>query len=405
MSKVRRILSVLFVVGAAIALAACATTADHDHDHHHDDHGHSNGRILAVAGDGTIAVLDAADGDVEALFPQQVSEGSPAAYSGPSGEFGYVVQRDASVVAIVDSGQILVEHDGHEDLEFGEISIAGEIRAGALPTHFTTMVGRVGFYNDESGDITILDEGTIRSGVEYSLTPTRVDHGAPILLSDVMIIGYIDNPAVEIMDYDGTVIQEIPNVTRAHGQARVGRFSAMGAVEGVLVITQSGNSFDARMVPNPPGTPEDVRTGTLAAHPRLAHFVGNLGEGLVKVDPAAHTSTAFPLPSAPWRFRIDRSGNYIVVLGQDGVVYVLDSESFAVLGEVAAVDARDPEAPRGTPSPALTVGRGIAYVSDPATNRILEIHLDEAEIASEFSAPFDATLTSIALMVTDGVIH
>ncbi|MCG8478990.1 MAG: hypothetical protein MI724_07835, partial [Spirochaetales bacterium] len=63
MSKVRRILSVLFVVGAALALAACATTADHDHDHHHDDHEHGGdgGRILAVAGDGTIAVLDAAD--------------------------------------------------------------------------------------------------------------------------------------------------------------------------------------------------------------------------------------------------------------------------------------------------------------------------------------------------------
>ena len=150
----------MFVVGAAFALAACATTADHDHHDHHDDHGHGGegGRLLAVASDGTIAVLDAGDGDVEALFPQQLPEGSPAAYAGPSGEFGYVIQRDASVVAIVDSGQILKEHDGHEDLEFGEISIVEEIRAGALPTHFTTMVGRVGFYNDESGDITILDE-------------------------------------------------------------------------------------------------------------------------------------------------------------------------------------------------------------------------------------------------------
>lgn len=404
MHKVRKVVSVAFVVAVALALAACTSTADHDH---HDDHAHGaeGGRLLAVAADGSIAVLEAADGAVHALYPQQLPEGTPAAYAGPSGEFGYVVQRDASIVAVVDSGQILEEHDGHEDLEFGEVSIRGEIRSGALPTHFTTMVGRVGFYNDESGDITILDEGTIRSGLEYSLTPTRIDHGAPILLSDVMIVGYIDNPAVEIMDYEGTVIQEIPNVTRAHGQARVGRFSAIGAVEGVLVITQSGRRFDARMVPNPPGTPEDVRTGTLAAHPRLAHFVGNLGEGLVKIDPQAHTSTPFALPAAPWRFRIDRSGNYIVVLGQDGVVYVLDSDSFAVLGEVAAVDARDPDAPRGTPNPALTVGSGIAYLSDPATNRILEIHLDEAEIAAELPVPFDATLTSIALMVTDGVIH
>lgn len=412
MSRFQHLYRVFAVAIALLALGACATGADHhdhDHDHAHHDHGHedeaSAGRLLVATSLGSFGVFHAAGGHVEAAFDRHLAEGSLAAYAGPSGEFGYVVHRDASTVVVVDSGQILEEHDGHEDLEFGPVSLLGEIRIGSLPTHFTTMTGRVGFYNDESGDITILDEGTLRSGVSTRLVPARVDHGAPVLLDDRLIVGYVRQSFVEIMDYDGTVVQTIPNVSRAHGQTRVGRHSALGAVEGVLVITQSGSGFDATMVPNPPGTPEDVRTGTLASHPRLPHFVGNLGEGLVKVDPVALTSTAHPLPAAPWRFGIDRSGDYIVVLGQDGVVYVLDSTTFETTGSVAATAPRDPDAPRGTPIPSLALGRRVAYLSDPSNNHVYEIHLDEAEVEGEFHVELDGTVTSIALMVTDGVIH
>ena len=407
----------LVVAIAAIALSACATGADHHHDHHdHDDHHHdhdhhshhghgTDGRILVVTDHGTIAVLNAHDGDVEAVFAHALPDGPLAAYAGPSGEFGYVVHRDASIVVVVDSGQILEEHDGHEDLEFGPIALLGEIRTGSMPTHFTTMAGRVGLYNDDSGDITILDEGSLRSAVAPALVPARADHGAPVLLNERLIVGYVGETFVEIMDYEGNVLQTIPNVSRAHGQARVGRFSAIGALEGVLVVTQTGTRFDAQMVGNPPETPEGVRTGTLAAHPRVPHFVGNLGQGLVKVDPASHTSVAYPLPAAPWRFGIDRSGHYIVVLGQDGVVYVLDSETLDLVGSVAVVAARDPDAPRSTPIPALTLGRRIAFVSDPQTNHIHEIHLDDAEVEAEFHVDLDGTITGIALMVTDGTIH
>ncbi|TVR52186.1 MAG: hypothetical protein EA426_19210 [Spirochaetaceae bacterium] len=354
---------------------------------------------------GTVAVLDAHDGDVEAVFPNLLPEGSLAVYANTSGEFGYAVNRAASVVAVIDSGQMLVEHDGHEDLVFGEISVLGFIRDGLLPTHFTTTVGRSGFYNDESGDITVIDESYLRDHLHLDIVPARVDHGAPVLLGDRLLVGYVRETFLEVMDYDGRVHQTFDNVLRAHGQARVGRYSAFGAVDGVLVVTQTGNSFDAQLVPNPAGTPDGVRTGTVYAHPRLEHFVGNLGDGLVKVDPVAKTSTAHALPTRPWRFGIDRSGHYIVVLGFDGVVYVLDAQSFEIKGSVAAVPARDENAPTGTPIPALTLGRRIAYVSDPSTNRILEIHLDDAEIEEVFTVEIDGTITSISLMVTDGIIH
>jgi hypothetical protein len=441
MNDVRSALRVLMialagVVLAGFMLAACATGADQrDQDHaarpdvalrddsnheHNDEDDHENhdhpgntphqhedagGRLLVATSRGTIAVLDAHDGDVEAVFAQALPAGALAAYAGPSGEFGYVVHRDASVVVVVDSGQILEAHDGHEDLTFGPVSILGEVRAGVKPSRFTTMPGRVGVYNDVSGTITILEEDALRSGVSYRIVPAVVGQGAPVLLSHRLIVGYSGESFAEILSYAGNVLQSILNVRGAHGQARVGRYSAIGTADGMLIVTQSGDRFDAERVPNPPGTLDGARTGTIAAHPRLPHFVGDLGQGLVAVDPQSHTSVAHGLPVPPWRFGIDLSGHYVVVLGQDGLVYVLDSDTFEMLGSVEVIPPRDPDAVRGTPVPGLTLGRRIAYVSDPSANRILQIHLNHVEITSEFRLDLDGTVTSIALMVTDGTVH
>ncbi len=416
---IRRSLQFFVVAAFIAAMAACASVEHHDHhddDHHHDhdhdhDHGHADdhhgdaGRLLVGTSTGTLAVLDAHDGDLEALFAGALPEGTLVVYAGPSGEFGYAVNRAASAVAVVDSGQILVEHDGHEDLHFGEIGILGYVRDGLLPTHFTSTFGLVGVYNDESGDITIFDEAGLRDEFAWTLVPARVDHGAPVLLRDRLIVGYVRETFLEVMDYSGTVHQTFQGIERAHGQARVGRFSAFGAVGGVYVVTQTGDELAGQLVPNPPGTRDDARTGTLRAHPRLPWFVGNLGQGLVAVDPDAMTSTPHALPAAPWRFGIDRSGHYIVVLGQDGSVYVLDSDTFQIKATIEAVAPRDPDAPSGTPLPALTLGRRVAYVSDPASNHILVIDLDHGEIEDEFHVQLDGTITSIAAMVTDGVMH
>ena len=413
MTTFRRIFQLVAVAAFMAALAACTTVGGHDdhdrahghsHAHDHDPHG-EEGRLLIATSSGTLAVLDAHDGDLEAMFVHALPEGIVVVYSGPSGELGYAVNRAASTVAVVDSGQILVEHDGHEDLHFGDIGILGYVREGLRPSHFSTTFGRVGIYNDESGDITVFDEHRLRDDFGWALVPARVDHGAPVLLRDRLIVGYVRETFLEITDYDGVVLQTLDGIERAHGQARIGRYSAFGAVGGVYVVTQTGDHFAGRLIPDPPGTPADVRTGTLRAHPRLPYFVGNLGEGIVAVDPESMTSRRYALPAAPWRFDIDRSGHYVVVLGQDGVVYVLDSDTFAVEASIAAVAPRDPDAPSDTPIPALTLGRRVAYVSDPANNHILVIDLDHGEIEDERPVEIDGTITSIAAMITDGVVH
>ena len=432
-SKVRGILAILAV---SFLLAACATghdhhghdhDHDHGHDHHHDhdhdhdhghdhdhDHGHghghehNDGRIIIGFNSGTVAVLDAHDGDVEAVFEQLLPAGGLAVYANDSGEFGYVFNRAESIVAVVDSGQRLVEHDGHMDLVFEDIDVLGFIQNGVLPTHFTTTVGRSGIYNDGSGDITIVDERLLRTSFDtaFSMVPAHEDHGAPVLLGDRLLVGYIRQPHIEMLGYDGELLGTFPGISRAHGQDRVGRFTAFGAVEGVMIITQTGTNFEATMVENPAGTPEGARTGTVYGHPSLPHFVGNLGVGLVAVNPETLTSVRHELPSQPWRFGIDRSGRFVVVLGRSGNLYVLDAETFALQASIPVVDPHDPDAAAGTPIPSLTLGRRVAFVSNPADNTILEVDLSHGEVEHTFTLDSaHGTVTSIAVMITDGVLH
>lgn len=423
MAYVSKLRGMLVILAAVFFLAACATGPDHahdDHDHghdhehddhdHDDDHGaeHNDGRVLIGFDSGTAAVFDVHEAEIEAVFEMLVPAGGLAVYSNESGEFGYVFNRAESVVAVVDSGQRLEDHDGHTDLVFGDIDVLGFIQNGVLPTHFTTTVGRSGIYNDGSGDITVIDESVLRTDFDaaFSVVSAHEDHGAPVLLADRMLVGYIRQPHIEMLSYDGELLGTLPGISRAHGQDRVGRFTAFGAVEGVMIVTETGSDFEATMVANPEGTPEDERTGTVYGHPALPHFIGNLGAGLVAVNPESLSSTRHELPSEPWRFGIDRSGHYAVVLGRSGNVYVLDAETFDLEATIPAVEPHDADAPAGTPVPSLTLGRRVAFLSNPADNTVLEIDLEHGEVEHSYALDrTHGTVTSIAIMITDGVMH
>ena len=423
---------ILLLAGLVFAFSACATDRDyHDHDHHHghdghghDHHGHdhhdhhhdhqhgmADGRLLVATADGTLWLFDAHDGDEIAHFDNVLSEGSIAVYGNFTGELGYAINRNTHQVAIIHSGQKLEEHDGHEDLVFIDPSVLGIFTEGLRPTHFNTTLGRSAIYNDQSGNLTIFDETTLMSqgiAASASFAGAEVDHGAMVLLHDRMLVGYLNQARVDVMDYEGNVSQVIENAPRLHGQARIGRHSIFGLSTGVMVIEQRGSNFEATTIPNPAGSPENARVGTVYGHPVRDFFVGNFGQGLALIDPVAKTFTPFDLPTMPWRFGFDRSGEYIVVLGRDGILYALEIEDDGDLhihSQVQVVEPHNPDAPAGSAIPVLVLGSKIAYVSNPAARTILEVHLHDGDIEAEFVVPAAASITGMVLLVTDGIVH
>jgi hypothetical protein len=409
----KKLLSVL--VTLMVVLASCATHDHHHHGHHHHHdhdhhHGAGDGRLFVATANGDLWLLDAHDGDLIAKFHDAVPEGSITLYASFTGEFGYVINRAAHTVAAVHSGQALVEHDGHEDLVFIEPRILGTFTGGLLPTHFNNTLGRAAFFNDQSGDLTVVDESIlVEQGLAAaaSITPSRVDHGAMILLSDGMLVGYLNHATVERMDYQGNVVQVFENAPRLHGQARIGRTSAFGLANGVMIIEQSGRNFSAFTIPNPSGTPDNVRVGTLVAHPLHDFFVGNFGQGVALIRPTTRSIEPFNLPTIPWRFAFDRTGKYVAVLGRDGILYALEVEDdgFHIHSQVQVVPPHNPNAPAGTPIPSLTMGNGIAFVSNPADNTILEVHLHDGDIEAVHRLDTNSPITGLVLLVTDGIIH
>lgn len=400
MKTMLRILTLVASVAVATVLTSCATT------HHHHEEDHAAGRLVAALGNGTVVVLDV-DGEVVKAFPGALPEGDTAVYSNASGTIAYLINRKAHTVLAVHSGQHLSDHEGHEDLELEEPALLGTLTKGLLPTHFNTLEGRSVVYNDESGSLTVIDERVIeKDGLEKasSFAPATVDHGAMILLPEGMFVGTLQSPDVVLMDYQGRVKKSFPGAVGLHGQTRLGRYSAFGLATGVMVLTQQGSDYSARVIPNPAGTPEKARVGTLESHPVHDFLVGNLGDGLALIDPKAGTIVPVALGNAPWRFGFDRSGQFLVVLGQDGALRILDGSTQKVLHTLPVVPARDPEAPVGTPVPALALGSKHAFVSAPNQNAILVIDLDEGEVHQTIPVS-GGTLVGLDVLITDGVVH
>ena len=397
----------LVVLTAIIGLGSCMTHAlDEDHDH---DTGASPnvGRLVLAQSDGTISVLVPNTGAFVAHFTAAAPAGSNAVYANAQGSIAYIINRAEHKVLAVHSGQHLDEHDGHEDLELEEPEILGSLREGLLPTHFNSIQGRTVVYNDQSGTLSVIDEHKLEDlGLQAatSFAAAREDHGAMVLLPEAMLVGYLSSQEVHLMDYDGTVLQTFSGGASLHGQARLGRYSAFGLADGVLLITQTGSDFQAEIIPEPIGTAEDVRVATLASHPVHGFFVANFGQGIATVSPTDKAIVPVELPSAPWKFGFDRSGSYIVVLGQDGKLYVLDAATRELHAGLSATQPRDPDAPSGTPVPALALGNRIAYLSDPQTREVLVVHLDDAEIEARVSLT-GSPITGLALLATDGVVH
>lgn len=396
----RTLLRPLIAAMASLTIFACASApAPHDQDNDH-AHGGAGGRLLVHTLDGTLRVYDADDGDLLAEFVHVVASGPAAVRTNSSGEFGFVITRSTGTVTIVDSGQVLEDHGDHADLLFKEPRLIGSVHSGENPQHFASGFGRSIIYNDGSGTVTVFADDQLRAGVAPSSLRARVDHGAPLMTGEALIVGYGGVPEIDVFSWEGARLQTLEGGTRLHGQARIGRFIAFGVREGVVLLTRRGEGrYERALVAYPPQTPEGGHTGTLRAHPLVPHFVGRVGESLLTVDPVGGAADLFPIGEEFRLFDFDRSGTHLVVLSRSGRLYDVDPQTMAIRGSIQAVPPSD------EPLPALTLGNGLVWISDPINGRVVMIDLDHLETEREIAVETLAPIGEIVLMQPDGVVH
>lgn len=396
----------LFLIALLFSCTSPARHLDHHNHHGHEHHG-DFGRLVVHTDDGTVMVLDAADGDVLARFTGKLDAGAAMVHANSTGEFAYVTHRSNWTTLVVDSGFTLEDHGDHYDLHEHTPEIQAELRTGAKPSHFYSAGGRTIVYNDDSGTISVIDESTLRSSPVVTSFKARVDHGAPVLFGDSVIVGYLNSPDIDVFSMEGTVRQRFTGGSRLHGEARFGRFTAFGLEEGIALVTWNGREFSTGVAPNPSGLTGGARVNHLRSHVLVPHFIGrtNTGNFLVSFDPVSKEWKTLQL-SAPFaQFGFDMTGEHLVVLDSEGTLHDIDPDTLRLRGSLRSATGTVAPLADGMPAATLSYGKGHVWVSDPASSVIRLVSLDHLEIEAEFPVEGPGRITAIVHLQTAGVKH
>ena len=376
--------------------------AEHDHEHAEDhaeepadegDHDHEPGvagtRLLVAEADGaTLLVIDLASGAELARFG---TPGPGSVYQLPNPQLAVVVHRGDHRITFVHSGLTEVDHGDHADLVEGLPYVLQTLNVGPLPTHFFALGDDLAFFNDGDGTVAWLDRRLLGVSLEYvALDGRGPDHGAVAVLDDHAFVGYPTLALVDVVDRSGATVATFEGCPGLDGQAPWPSGVAFGCGDGVLLVeARPDGTFAAHKVPNPAGSTEGARVGTLVgpAHggggEGATALIGNFGQGIALIDPTARSLSAVALPAAPLATRFAGGGEVAIVLTADGVLHALDPASGGVLRSVAAVAAFE-----AGPRPTMTVLGAHVYVTDPRSAEVVEVHVDDFEVERRLPLPF-----------------
>lgn len=382
---------------------------DHDHDHGEEV---SLGRLLISTKDqAKVSVIDINEKTV--LHEVTVSEAPAALYASPNYRYGFVVQRTADRVDVIDGGLWQEDHGDHlHDYEEDPVQMLFSTNK-ARPTHFTgTDEQTVIFFDGNAATATPASVGvftetdiadnTAGTVLEY----TTHMHGAAQGRGDYLISTVRDAATTSTLPdrvavyhaHNGYFADEsIFNETcpGLHGSAQNESQIAFGCTDGVLVITQTGETFTAKKIANPASFTGTTRVGTLLGDVAVDDFVGIAAGQFFAVNTSSNTVTAInwadtsvtPAATAiAYDFADD--GELFVILDNQGKLTILNSDDWSLKARVQAITSNVTALPTGSKFELALTPAHTAYVSDPIANQIKKIDLDKALVSDTIQLDF-----------------
>jgi outer membrane protein assembly factor BamB len=398
MNRLNRVLVVTLAVVALVALGGYAAPAVHADD--------VTAVRLAVVDFKTnvVSVIDAEDGDVLASFGMP---GPGSVYGSTSGRWFYVIHTAAGRVSVIDSGLRVEDHGDHQDLVIGAPFVRGTVNTGRRPIDTWVQNGMLTVHNDDDGTLAVFEDDRLEVALDYrEIRGAGTGHNNAVVLGgDIVLLSLASAGTVTAYRMDGSAIQTFEGCPGTHGWTVWGMTAAAGCRDGVMLFTRSGDTITMTKVNNPAGTPDNVRVGTLRSNPNASMIVGNWGAGLALIDPRTATMTPVQLPAAPLAFYFTADGSRLIVLTPDGNVHALNPATGQVLGTVAAVAPYVAPAMGQPPvaRPGMTVGAGVAYVTNPPAGEIVAVDTTTMTVARRMNV--GGTPTSIAMVSATGEMH
>lgn len=330
-------------------------------------------------------------------------------YASPSYRYAIAVQGATGVVNFLDSGVETEEHGDHIDVTLTTPSVMELALAGTRPAHVTKHEDQIViFFDGEEGapaEIRVVTETGIGEGtVLAEYTDNIHQHGAAQAWGEFLVSTARDGsitPAttlptmVKISERHGDHFHEhdifdapehaCPGL---HGSAQNIGFITFGCSDGVLVIEQHEDHFDAHKIAH------TTRISSLFGHPNVIDFIGTGRNAntdpvaLFAVSPATETITAIAYDRTPRAYGFAEDGELFLILDTEGGITALDTHDWTVAGErlqVTAAAEAEGQVFRLTVS-----GDGEkAYVADVGAQEILTIDVHEWAIDEESTIELD----------------
>lgn len=376
-----------------------------DHEHDHDETPLTQGRLLiALKDQPKVGIWDINEGALLEEFT--LAEPASALYASPSYRYGFVVQRTADRVNLVDSGLSQEEHGDHRD----DIIEAPRWLAFATdetrPTHFTgTNAQSVIFYDGNGATTTAAKVGVFTETDLANNTPgnwleyTTHMHGAAQARGDYLISTIRDPLTTSTLPdkvglykaANGAFTEQqifSENCPGLHGSAQNQSHILFGCTDGVLVITQNGDNFSARKIANPTSFTGSTRIGTVLGHAQQAQFVGVAAGQFFAIDTQANSVTPISwidpanttAPTALAYAFVD-GGELFAILDNQGWLHLLNTDDWGLSTRIQAITSNLSALPEGSRFEMATTPGHKIYVSDPIANQVKQIDLDEAKVS------------------------
>ena len=279
-----------------------AVDDDHDHgdDHDHDDISTAGRLVISAKDSNLVSVYELEDGS---LLDSFAVADTPSALAASAGKrYALVVQRTTDRVEFIDGGLFQEDHVDHLHDYQQAPALSSFVLSDSRPTHITSNDSQTAVFFDgdvnsstpaavaviTDADITtdsngypvlnysIHMHGAAQARGEYLVSTVRDADSATTLPDKVALYHAHDDH----FDEELVFAETCPNL---HGSAQNEHVIAFGCTDGVLVITQEGETFTASKIANTDDFTGTMRIGTLVGAEHAEHLVGFAGSSMFAI--------------------------------------------------------------------------------------------------------------------------
>lgn len=340
----------------------------------------SQGRV-AVAYEGGIAVLDA-------MSLQELGQFDSEEFTRLNA-FG-----DGRTVVVTTSR-------GFQLLDTATPALTELVFEAEHPGHVVSHGGRTVLFDDGTGTSTIVDTDAFADGYDELPKVTTHQardphHGVSIVLEDGLLLTTLADDSdrsgvIVLRPHDGHWDKETSNdqCPGVHGEgAAADEAIVFGCEDGALMYHDGqfvkftapdpyGRMGNAYVSPTSPIVVGDYRTDPDAE--------GYLLNAVALIDTQAQTYETVDLPDDvqyTWRGVARGPGGVAYILATDGRIHAMDPTSGQLTGAHQVIEAWEGPVNWQDPHPAIRINGDVAYVTEPAANKVHAVDLETGRIVA-----------------------